>query len=110
MEKEKYYIKDIEFDKENLHEGCIVCFILYQKHVPFEFKTIQAEVCFSNFKDLYFLNFQQSNSIIFDLCGINRLDFMKTILGYDLGGIWPYVKTIDDLKTQLQSLLYYEEF
>lgn len=72
----------------------------------FRFKTIQAKVCKS---DLYFLNFEQSNSIIFDLCGINKLDFMKNTLGYDLGGIWPYVKTIDDLKTQLQSLLYYEE-
>lgn len=110
MEKEKYYIKDIEFDKENLHKGCIVCFILYQKHVPFEFKTIQAEVCASGFNDSYFLNFRQENDIIFNLCGINKLDFMKNILGYDLDGIWPYVKTIDDLKTQLQSLLYYEEF
>lgn len=110
MEKEKYYIKDIKFDKENLHKGCTVDFILYQKHVPFEFKTIEAEVCRSDFEDLYFLNFRQSNSVIFDLCGISRLDFMKTILGYDLDGIWPYVRTIDDLKTQLQSLLYYEEF
>ena len=35
---------------------------------------------------------------------------MKNTLGYDLDGIWPYVRSIDDLKTQLQSLLYYEEF
>ena len=110
MEKEKYYIKDIKFDKENLHEGSIVCFILYQKHIPFEFKTIEADVCHSDVRDLYFLNFRQSNSIIFDLCGINRLDFMENILGYDLDGIWPYVRSINDLKTQLQSLLYYEEF
>lgn len=110
MEKEKYYIKDIEFDKENLHKGCIVCFILYKKHVPFEFKTIQAEIYYSNIRDLYFLNFKQENDIIFNLCGINKLDFMKNILGYDLDGIWPYVRTIDDLKIQLQSLLYYEEF
>lgn len=109
MEKEKYYIKDIKFNKEDLHKGYTVDFILYQKHVPFEFKIIQAEVCFSNFRDLYFLNFRQENSIIFNLCGINRIDFMKNTLGYELDGIWPYVKTIDDLKTQLQSLLYYEE-
>ena len=51
MEKEKYYIKDIKFDKENLHKGCTVDFILYQKHIPFEFKTIQGEVCFSDFRD-----------------------------------------------------------
>lgn len=109
MEKEKYYIKDIEFDKENLHKGCIVGFILYKNSIPFKFKTIEAEVYYNNVLDLYFLNFRQSNSIIFDLCGINRLDFMKNILGYDLDGIWPYVRSIDDLKTQLQSLLYYEE-
>lgn len=110
MEKEKYYIKDIKFDKENLHEGCTVDFVLYQKHVPFEFKTIEAEVYYSNARDLYFLSFRQSNSIIFDLCCINSLDFMKNTLGYDLDGIWPYVRSINDLKTQLQSLLYYEEF
>lgn len=110
MEKEKYYIKDIQFDKENLHKSCTVDFVLYKKQVPFEFKTIQAEVCFSNVRDWYFLNFRQQNNIIFDLCGINRIDFMKNTLGYDLDGIWPYVRSIDDLKTQLQSLLYYEEF
>ena len=109
MEKEKYYIKDIEFDKENLHKGCIVNFVLYKYPVPFAFKTIQAEVCDSAVRDLYFLNFRQSNDIIFRLCGIDRLDFMKNILGYDLDGIWPYVRSIDDLKTQLQSLLYYDE-
>ena len=109
MEKEKYYIKDIRFDKENLRKGYSVDFILYQKHVPFEFKIIQAEVYFSNIRNLYFLNFEQSNSIIFDLCGISRIDFMRNTLGYELEGIWPYVRTIDDLKTQLQALLYYEE-
>jgi hypothetical protein len=110
MKKEKYYIKDIEFDKANLHEGCAVGFILYQKHIPFEFKTIVAEVCRSGVRDWYYLSFRQPNDIIFDLCGIKRIDFMKNTLGYDLDGIWPYVRNLDDLKTQLQSLLYYEEF
>ena len=110
MEKKKYCIKDIKFDKENLDKGCTVDFILYQKHVPFEVKIIQAKVCFSDFRDWYFLSFRQSNNIIFDLCGISRIDFMKNTLGYDLYGIWPYVRNLDDLKTQLQSLLYYEEF
>ena len=110
MEKEKYYIKDIRFDKENLHKGCTVDFILYQKHIPFEFKIIQAEVHLSPVLDLYYLNFRQQNNIIFDLCGINRVEFMKNTLGYDLDGVWPYAKNIDDLKAQLQSLLYYEEF
>ena len=110
MEKEKYYIKDIMFDKENLRKGYSVDFILYQKHVPFEFKIIQAEVRFITGRNLYFLNFRQQNDIIFDICGINKSDFMKNTLGYDLDGYWPYVRNIDDLKTQLQSLLYYEEF
>ena len=110
MEKEKYYIKDIEFDKENLHKGCVVCFILYQEHNPFNFRMIQSEVRFITDRNLYFLNFRQQNDIIFDLCGINKSDFMKNTLGYDLDGFWPYVRNINDLKTQLQSLLYYEEF
>lgn len=110
MEKGKYYIKDINFDKENFHKGCTVDFVLYQKSVPFNLEIIQAEVHFSNIRNLYYLNFEQQNNIIFDICGINEYNFMRNILGYYLDGQWPYARSIDDLKTQLQSLLYYEEF
>lgn len=54
----------------------------------------------------YFLNFiGTSNDCLFDLSKINPVDFAEDVLGYYIGGIFPYCETIEDAIKLLFELL-----
>lgn len=54
----------------------------------------------------WFLNFiGNSNDCLFDLSKINPVDFAKDVLGYYMGGIFPYCETIEDSIKLLFELL-----
>ena len=54
----------------------------------------------------YYLNFlESSNNCLFVLSKINSNNFTKKILGYYMGGLFPYCKTMEDLTKLLSELL-----
>lgn len=54
----------------------------------------------------YYLNFlESSNNCLFILSKINPVSFTKQILGYHMGGLFPYCRTIEDLTILLSELL-----
>ena len=53
----------------------------------------------------YYLSFSGSNTYLFVIGKINQINFTKQILGYHIGGLFPYCKTIEDLTKLLSELL-----
>ena len=53
----------------------------------------------------YYLRFSGSNNYLFIISKINQINFTKQILGYHIGGLFPYCKTIEDLTKLLSELL-----
>lgn len=54
----------------------------------------------------YYLNFlESSNNCLFVLSKINPVSFTKQILGYHIGGLFPYCRIIEDLSRLLSELL-----
>lgn len=54
----------------------------------------------------YYLNFlESSNNYLFFLGKISPNNFTEKILGYYMGGIFPYCRTIEDLTKLLSELL-----
>ena len=78
---------------------------LYKKYYIKIFNTYNYFTV-ENEEDGYFLNFlENSNNYLFTLSKIYSHDFIKKILGYNLGGVFPYCKTIEDLTKLLFELL-----
>ena len=54
----------------------------------------------------YYLEFfKSSNNYLFIISKINPVSFTKQILGYHIGGLFPYCRTIEDLTKLLFELL-----
>lgn len=54
----------------------------------------------------YYLEFSRcNNNYLFIISKIDPVSFTKKILGYHIGGIFPYCKTIEDLTKLLFELL-----
>ena len=54
----------------------------------------------------YYLEFPQCrNNYLFVISKINQINFTEKILGYYMGGLFPYCKTMEDLSRLLSELL-----
>lgn len=45
------------------------------------------------------------NDEIFNLLGLNSRDFVKDVVGYEVSGKWPEVKTLEDLEKVFNALI-----
>jgi hypothetical protein len=82
-------------DWNNLGDGDIVLFKLPEQQI-----TYQIIMC----NGIYCNREIGCNSKIFDYLGLNAKDFVQNIVGYECDGLWPQVKSIDDLKKVIKAL------
>lgn len=72
--------------------------------------TYQAYIRYFEEIDAYYLSFSRHDDIFFFALEIDMRAFSNYILGYDLGGVWPNCKTIQDLCILLTALECFNEW
>jgi len=80
---------------DNLGEDDIVLFKLPEQQIEYHVVVLDGIFCSSVFFD---------NSTVFDYLKLDAKNFVKSIVGYASGGVWPEVKSIDDLKKVIKAL------
>ena len=80
----------------NLGDNDIVIFKLPKKQIKYAVAIITSVFC-SNLNG-------DSNSEIFDYLNLDAETFTQNIVGYFCSGIWPRVKSLDDLKKVIKAL------
>ena len=93
---ELHYVEVENWDK--LYDNDHIIFKLPKKQIEYEIVILNGVFCWAINADI--------NSEIFDYLNLDATDFVQNIVKYPCTGVWPKVKSIDDLKKVIKALDY----